>query len=248
MRRTAFTLVEILVVIGIIGVLMAILLPALSKARQAAITVQCQSSLRQIGAANLMYSQENRGWYVPLRGTLASLDRPRWMENRAFCELLNVRVDESTTPVYTPYWRRQLLCPLATMAQQEFVTIGVPASEAGNYGWIHYSYGYNYSGKPWGSATSTPPQNPPAFRSTEIRSPAEKIWFADSVQWNMIYSNSMNYLGEGGVPSNAQIAYRHNNGVNIVFADGHVAWMPRNEVDTSHLSTAERDRLWVLTK
>jgi prepilin-type processing-associated H-X9-DG protein/prepilin-type N-terminal cleavage/methylation domain-containing protein len=248
MRRTAFTLVEILVVIGIIGLLVSILLPVLSRARRAAIAIQCQSNLRQLGTANLMYSQENRGWYVPLRSTLASLDRPRWMENKGFCEFLNVRVDESTTPVYTPYWRRQLLCSLAIRAQQEAGTIGIPPSEAGNYGWIQFSYGYNYSGKPWGDATSTPPQEPPLFRNTQIRNSSEKIWFADSVQWNMVYSNSMNYSDEGGVPSNAQIAYRHNNGVNILFADGHVGWMGRRQVDTSYLSTTERDQLWVLTK
>ena len=64
-RRTAFTLVELLVVISVIAILMGILMPALGRARSAANRAACQSNLRQIGIAFRAYLDDSRDIMPP---------------------------------------------------------------------------------------------------------------------------------------------------------------------------------------
>lgn len=93
----AFTLVELLVVIGIIGILIAILLPAMAKVRVQGIRTQCLSNLRQVLTATFSYAADNKGW-LPYRGSevnhtphqmyttssLVNTPNPKWDLNQSF--------------------------------------------------------------------------------------------------------------------------------------------------------------------
>lgn len=77
-----FTLIELLVVVAIIGILSSMLLPSLSSARGKARTVVCKNNLKSVGIANIIYMDENDGWFNP--NTPNSSKNMRWAKNAAF--------------------------------------------------------------------------------------------------------------------------------------------------------------------
>lgn len=91
LQSKGFTLVELLVVIGIIALLISILLPSLSKAREAANKVKCGSNLKQIGQGLLLYANENNGNY------------PRTYYGGATAASLNLIIDSTGNNVANPF-------------------------------------------------------------------------------------------------------------------------------------------------
>ena len=110
MIRRAFTLVELLVVIGIIAVLVALLLPSLSRAREQAKQVACASNLRQVGVAMLLYANANRGQLFPADAGGPFSNPPN--EQLWFVHVLRVTPPEPPLLNDVAQWTpRVLLCP-----------------------------------------------------------------------------------------------------------------------------------------
>lgn len=123
-RSGGFTLVEVLVVIGIIGMLMSILLPTIAGARRRVATIQCAANLRTIGQAWQQYASSNRGTCVPGRlptggapGGVFDVGygaeyRPRWYELLA--AELKIKLNQHPSAVEDDTWlvrHPTFLCP-----------------------------------------------------------------------------------------------------------------------------------------
>jgi prepilin-type N-terminal cleavage/methylation domain-containing protein/prepilin-type processing-associated H-X9-DG protein len=104
-RRRAFTLVELLVVIGIIGLLMSILLPTMGRVRERAKTIKCLSNMKQILVAAHAYSGEGRGVVLP-----AGTNRHGWWSN-ILNDFRYLPVETTTDPNRGPMMGGVLFCP-----------------------------------------------------------------------------------------------------------------------------------------
>ncbi|EIQ00267.1 prepilin-type N-terminal cleavage/methylation domain-containing protein [Opitutaceae bacterium TAV1] len=125
MKNRAFTLVELLTVIAIIGILAAIIIPVTARVREQARTTRCLAQMRQVGSAFLMYVNDNRG-YLPVQSTpTAQWDAEGswtyalfpYVDNRALftCpENQTKQVDARVpvNPMYNPYVSARLTTPV----------------------------------------------------------------------------------------------------------------------------------------
>ena len=206
-HRSAFTLIEILVVIAIIAILAAMLLPALKQAREKARQVKCMSNLKQVGLGLMIYAQNNAG-YAPC--AWASPDR-NW----------NIVLYENN---YLPN-RDVFFCPsVGNYANWGQALASKFWCEAWTWG---TTFGFNGGDNPF-SQDYYIRLDRPAWRGGNERGTTVFPLVADSWHVRDEYPNYIFKPVTGDV--NYAIRIRHTGRCNVLCADGHVGAYSRAQL------------------
>jgi prepilin-type processing-associated H-X9-DG protein/prepilin-type N-terminal cleavage/methylation domain-containing protein len=221
-RRRAFTLVEMLVVMGVMALLAAILFPALAGARERARQAACASNLRQLALADGIYAQDNDGCFAPAAQDFFTRDDRRWFGVRG----ADGRFEPRDGPL-VPYLKdggglRQ--CPSFR------TTVGFDQGTGG------YVYNYLAVGGRVGRLGYVTGAFDQGTSEAELQEPAEIAMFADGA---IDIGTGLAEYGfmepppavaariPGAHVLDPPIHFRHQERANVVFVDGHVRALPR---------------------
>jgi prepilin-type N-terminal cleavage/methylation domain-containing protein/prepilin-type processing-associated H-X9-DG protein len=256
-RQKAFTLVELLVVIAIIALLLAILIPSLNKARELANRIVCGTRIKIFLKASLTYASSQGGWYVPcgyspayasnnsidwvLTATYSKDNSINWVANATYRKYIDI---DSYRGSQDPLLKGQMAFPKELLCPSDKISRDPLNISQFN---VLTSYAYNITdwteqaGSDWNSMWKG---KIIGHRVDSIRKPAEKLHFIDGIDWWTDYTaanyvNGWDKLGQAksdlyrttlSPAVYAPVFYRHNEGANVGFYDGHVDYMKKRDI------------------
>jgi prepilin-type N-terminal cleavage/methylation domain-containing protein/prepilin-type processing-associated H-X9-DG protein len=209
--RRAFTLVELLVVIGIIALLISILLPVLGRAKEAGRRVACLSNLRQLGMALAMYTEDNKGYYPHPGVGQQPDDWIYWDGGRNLDDgrLVKYMGKKFNAAIYR--------CPSDDWTNRSY----------------QYSYSMNYFIAGYRSGTTI---NLPAYKVTQVHAPSRKIILVDENPTTIddgcwapdhFFSDGHNLLSDRHEKRDERSKDPNYGRGNVLFCDGHSDYIER---------------------
>ena len=242
--RSAFTLIELLVVIAIIAILAAMLLPALSKAKEKAHQIACLNNYRQLQFCWLMYIDDqdqnlpaNGAIVTPIREGL-SMGASSWLLGNAYTDTTLTNIESGALFTYNKS-AGIYKCPADRSTVRDLGQIPRTRSVAMScyMNWLPYPFAFDYE-KCW-------------HKAGQIRKPSRAFVFIDehekSIQQGAFGLSSPGFYQLFGQPAWNWISFpatRHNNGCSLTFADGHAETWRWKEARTAEISRMNTWLAW----